>query len=122
MQRRLDYRDFTNKDMNAMALGCGGKGGWFDPPEFCFHASCKKHDISYAAGRREADRLRADKGFHKAMKKDASDQHWSMRWAAYSLAWIYYKSVRKFGKKYFNYSDKYATKQEILDQLRKKKK
>lgn len=121
MQKKLSYKDFTRKEMNGMDLQCGGKGGWFDPPEFCFHASCCKHDVSYAAGKDEVDRLRADKGFYKAMKVDASKQKWYAKPLAYSAAWIYYRAVRQFGKKYFNYSDTYATKFEIMNVLRKKK-
>jgi len=121
MQRRLSYKDFTRKEMNAMELQCGAKGGWFDPPDFCFTASCAKHDISYAAGKDEADRLRADRGFYKAMKKDASIQKWYVRPFAYAAAWIYYRAVRQFGKKYFNYSDSYASKFDIMNILRKRK-
>lgn len=83
--------------------GCGGKGGWVDPPEFVFHDSCNDHDISYSVGGTEADRKNADEAFYREMKRAAAKAPWYAMTFLYSQAWIYYKAVRLFGGKFFNY-------------------
>ena len=82
---------------------CGTKGCLINPPEFIFSGSCKLHDILYDKGGTESDRKHADKVFYNDMKKAASYFPIHKRIVYYSLAWIYYKAVRMFGKKYFNY-------------------
>jgi len=102
----IKFEDLTDDEIKNICNGCGSKGGIIKPPELMFHASCNKHDYSYHLGGTEADRKRADKGFYKAMKKDAwrADTWWKCilcRRAAH----IYYRAVRRFGKSSFNYLD-----------------
>jgi hypothetical protein len=89
--------------------GCGGKGGWINPPEFVFHADCCLHDKLYELGGTEADRKAADRAFLADML-DSADRHgdnvglrgldrWSYRIAAY----VYYRAVRWCGKRFFHY-------------------
>lgn len=115
-QTRYSYEDFTPAEMEALkaACSCGGKGSKIPVPEFMFHASCVYHDISYASGREESDRKRADKGFLRAMKRDVCRLPIWRRPLAYSAAYLYYSAVRLFGKKFFNYSANYATKEKIM--------
>lgn len=80
--------------------GCGesSKGLWFDVPEFVFHDDCCLHDYLYNLGGTEADRKSADDSFYRAMKLRAGpDPLWRM------MAWIYYRAVRQFGKRFYNY-------------------
>ena len=84
--------------------GCGGKGGFVNPPEFLFHASCNKHDRLYNAGGDESDRRKADYTFYRYMKIDvARENKWIMRKYYSFWAYTYYKAVRLFGSRYFNY-------------------
>ena len=39
----LIYKDLTDTQKQAICNGCGGKGGFINPPEFLFHASCNHH-------------------------------------------------------------------------------
>ena len=101
----LRYRDLTLAQAEFIVNGCGGKGGWINPPEFLFHASCSKHDFYYWRGCTEVDRKKADEEFYHWMKIDitSKDLSWWKK-AHYKIwAWTYYKAVRLFGKKFFNY-------------------
>lgn len=118
--QKFSYKNLTEAEKQSLDLGCGGKGSWLNPPEFCFHASCSWHDWEYCRGYTEADRKAADEGFYKAMKEDVSRLPWYRRPLAYSAAWTYYKAVRLFGKKYFNYGERYLSKDEIMAMCSKK--
>lgn len=111
------FRNLTEVEKNVICNGCGAKGGWFKPPEYCFTASCNRHDFSYWLGGESFERKRADEGFLRAMIYDA---YWMIRknlygrpvlkrrpwWRRYWLkgaAYRYHWAVRLGGKKSFNY-------------------
>ena len=101
---KLRYRDLTLEQIKTICNGCGGKGGFIDPPEFLFHASCNQHDFYYWRGGTEKDRLEADKAFYRYMQLDAIRPKSKYMILKYKLiAYIYYKAVRLAGKKFFNY-------------------
>lgn len=97
----LRYRDLTQEDKLKICNGCGAKGGWFNPPEFLFHASCNQHDFYYWRGGTSHDRGLADKAFYKFMRKDANNGGILLP-VHHVLALTYFLAVRFFGKKAFN--------------------
>ena len=97
MNNRLRYADLSRDEKEFITNGCGGKGGWLDPPDWIFHADCDHHDFQYFLGHTEADRLKADRQFYKAMRKDVERQSWYWRWWYYAVAWTYYRAVRLAG-------------------------
>jgi len=115
----LRYKDLTDTQKQATCNGCGGKGGFINPPEFLFHASCNHHDFRYWRGCTEADRKETDNSFYKWMKVDVSESKWYLKPYYHFLAWSYYKAVRLFGKKYFNYSDKPKTLKDLEKEINK---
>ena len=87
---------------------CGAKGSIFKPPHAVFfNASCDLHDLSYYIGGNEADRLKADLGFLRAMLNDCDRIKNNIIKKAYYTTWayLYYFAVRNFGSKYFEYYD-----------------
>jgi len=107
----LRFRQLTRKQKEKICNGCGSKGGFINPPEFLFHASCDHHDFLYWLGCTEDDRLKADKSFYKYMQLDIVNEDSFIKRLYYKmLAYIYYKAVRIFGKKYFNYAYEKRTK------------
>lgn len=106
----IKYHELSNEQKQTICNGCGGKGGWIDPPEFLFHASCNQHDFYYWRGGTEEDRHTADAQFYEFMKKDAKDALWYNKPLCYILSFVYYKFVRIFGKKYFEYGEMKSTK------------
>lgn len=98
-----DSRGIFTRFRDKVSNGCGGKGGWIKPPDFLFHASCDKHDELYTIGGTEEDRKADDDKFYELMISDTNisggfDKYYFRLWA-----YIYYKAVRLYGKKYFNY-------------------
>jgi len=100
------FEALTPKEKRQICNGCGGKGGWIKPPhQAFFEASCDHHDYGYWKGCTEAARLNCDKSFYQAMKQDCESLPW-YQWIRYRpWCWIYYRAVRCFGKKYFNYGN-----------------
>jgi hypothetical protein len=86
--------------------GCGGKGGWINPPEFIFHRDCNRHDRAYDIGFTENDRKAADEAFLRNMLTSVSHVAWFRRPFLKTQAYVYYKAVRLFGAKHFNYKGK----------------
>lgn len=97
------YEDLTPEQKAKICNGCGGKGGWFNPPEFCFHASCNHHDFNYWLGGDEEDRKKADKQFYAAMLEDCERYKGLRKYYYRSMAWVYYRAVRMCGSQFFNY-------------------
>lgn len=85
--------------------GCGGKGGWLNPPDWIFTASCWHHDFNYWLGGDEQARREADWQFYKAMLADTAAASWWKRPWYRMVAWSYYRAVRWFAKGFFNYTD-----------------
>lgn len=84
--------------------GCGGKGSWIKVPNFIFEASCNIHDIGYGIGGNEARRFECDGKFLIMMIKDTFKvKGWIKRIYYQVWAFVYFLSVRIFGKKYFTY-------------------
>jgi hypothetical protein len=63
----LRFRDLEPEERALICNGCGGKGHWFNPPDWLFKASCDHHDFNYWLGHTEEDRRRADWQFYVAM-------------------------------------------------------
>ena len=101
----LRYSSLTKDNKQAICNGCGGKGGWINPPEFLFHASCNQHDFYYWRGGNKHDRGTADKLFYKFMREDCNTQAWYKIPLAHAVALTYFVAVRIAGKKYFNYGE-----------------
>jgi len=100
----LHYRDLTRVQKKQICNGCGSKGGFINPPEFLFHASCNHHDFYYWRGGTEEDRKKADDAFYRFMGLDIVNEDSRFKRMYYSMwAYTYYKAVRVFGKKYFSY-------------------
>ena len=46
----LKYSDLTPAQKQHIRNGCGGKGGWINPLDFIFNASCNHHDFLFWLG------------------------------------------------------------------------
>ena len=98
------FNELTSNEIKKYCNGCGGKGGFINPPEFLFHASCNHHDYLYYCGDTESDRKKADNSFYNYMRLDiANESRWYKRVYYKIWAYTYFKTVRLFGSKYFNY-------------------
>lgn len=98
----LRYSLLTSDERGVLCNGCGAKGGWFNPPDFFFSASCDHHDFLYWLGGSQLHRRFADERFYAAMCADVrSELAWWRRWWGYTLAWTYFRAVRRFGKSAF---------------------
>lgn len=97
--------------------GCGSR--WFRAitPQFMFEASCWKHDFYYWVGGSESDRKRADDLFLVYMLKDANRAPFYLRWWHRGWARLYHFAVRVFAKRYFHYSEKYRTMDDLEAEL-----
>ena len=95
--------------------GCGSKGkGWKAwsyhlIPNFVFKSACNCHDYAYFYGGckfiDKAARYNADMEFYLQMRENIKKKVFFRRWDLYSLAKLYFDSVRLFGKEYFNWFD-----------------
>ena len=107
---RLRYKDLTPEQNSFICNGCGEKGGWIKPPNFIFKASCNHHDFKYWSGHTIDDFKSANSDFYHWMKIDIESERKLYKRAYYNVwAYSYYKAVSLFGKKYFNFSDRYRT-------------
>lgn len=107
----IRWAELTDDERANFGNGCGPAWfpkavtkvffGWF------FEASCHRHDFGYARGGSKADKEAVDKGFYKAMLRDAVrlfDEHKPFQFAAASvLATSYFSIVKLFGWTQFNY-------------------
>lgn len=101
----LRYHQLTPEQQEAITNGCGPKGGWLDPPDWFFEASCDWHDFAYWRGGTEDDRLKADWGFYQAMIRDTRRAPWYLRPTLRFQAWLYYTAVRLFARSQFHYGE-----------------
>lgn len=81
---------------------------WIRPPHHqFFKTACILHDELYLLGGSEEDRLRADKRLFDDMVRHSlsyfKGRSVSSQWWYITLAYIYYRAVRAFGKGQFNY-------------------
>jgi hypothetical protein len=100
---KLRWKDLSETERAAVSNGCGGKGGWINPPELRFHASCRRHDFAYWRGGNRRDRLKADYGFLRATLRDATSGMKRFVLARVFLAVLYFSAVRCVGWRYFYY-------------------
>ncbi|MBU0992386.1 MAG: phospholipase [Proteobacteria bacterium] len=100
------FRQLTEEEKRHICNGCGAKGGWIKPPQFVFKESCDHHDYNYFLGYKEIHRKKADRQFYAAMCRQVRERLWYRRPALYTAAYVYYRAVRLFGRKYFYYGDK----------------
>ena len=115
---KIKYRDLTDIQKKFICNGCGGKGGFINPPEFLFHADCNRHDFNYFLGYRFIDKLKADWQFYKAMLEDCLQAKTFFKYLLYAfLATVYYIAVSIFGVFFFNFSDHEVTKEELEDMI-----
>lgn len=78
-------------------------------PEFVFTESCDHHDFNYWIGFSEADRMRADRQFFAAMRKQAG------RNPIYqTLALVYFLAVRSCGWACFHYADRERDEHDLM--------
>lgn len=113
-ENKLKFSSLTPFQRKSICNGCGGKGGFINPPEFLFHASCNQHDFYYWRGGSEEDRKQADDYFYQFMLEDVSNAVWWKRPLYKSMAFLYYKAVRVVGKKFFYYNDTPKTIDDVL--------
>jgi len=101
----IKYSDLNQKQKDRITNGCGTKGGWIKPPNFIFKASCNQHDFYYWRGVTEHQREIADTSFYKYMKLDIKNANYGFLKRSWYSTWAfsYYKAVRIFGKKAFNF-------------------
>ena len=110
----LRWHHLSDADIVQVTDGCGRKGGWMRPPEHLFFdASCDQHDFYYWRGHREADRKIADTAFYEVMKRDVGQAAWYRRPWLHSVAWLYFRAVRIWGKQFFYYGPSYRTREQL---------
>lgn len=117
------YQDLTPEQRAVLCNGVGPE--WFptwlvkvitaSSSLFFNEASWCHHDFGYSIGHTEADRLHCDRKFLEAMKRDAVLSG-TLAIVALPLAYMFYCSVRLFGKYAFRYADSYLS-QEDLDRM-----
>ena len=118
------YSELTKKEIQHLKdigeiNGCGGKGGWLKIPNFLFKAKCDQHDFYYLTKNNEIDRYNADLQFYLMMLQDAHNSNWY--WFYRFWAYLYFRAVRTFGYKYFNYNEnKIETFKDLEDTLKKR--
>jgi hypothetical protein len=93
--------------------GCGSKvKGWkgftyYMIPDFVFEGCCDCHDYAYMYGGvksiDDTARYKADREFYLQMKEVIRKKAFFRRPFLHSMAWTYYKAVRKFGQDSFNW-------------------
>lgn len=115
----LHYKSLTKRQRKFICNGCGGKGGFVNPPEFLFHASCNHHDFLYWRGGTEEDRENADNAFYDFMKKDIAEAKWYKRTYYSVLAFTYFKAVRKFGEEFFFYASRCKNEKDLQREMRR---
>jgi len=104
MKARL--RDLTTEQIELLSNGCGGKASIIPVPEFCFHASCDKHDVLYTIGGTQKDKEKADGTFYRYMLLDVANEDNRLKRIYYRMwAYVYRRMVGKHGKKFFSYGE-----------------
>ena len=109
----LKYSSLNEDQKSKICNGCGAKGWFIKPPQFLFRASCNQHDFYYWRGCNENDRLKADKEFYRYMKIDCEDYVWHKKAYYRVIAYVYFKAVRLFGKKFFYYGNSKRDKKDL---------
>jgi len=110
----IRFKDMTDEMLKAIHCGgCGARGSWFNPPDFCFGKPCLQHDFHYWRGANEDDRLQADNAFLRFMRRTIKTKAWWRRPALHMTAWLYYKGVRAGGDDSFHFAKHMKTKADV---------
>lgn len=117
----LYYDDLTEEQKSLICNGCGPKAFGMKVPQFCFLASCDKHDFNYWKGCTEEDRKKYDSGFFWAMMEDVGNAKIYKRLFYAGWALLFYTLVRLKGKDYFHYADNKRTKADLLLEIKRLK-
>ncbi len=114
------WRYLTYDERKIIANGCGGKGGFFNPPEYLFTASCNAHDFNYWLGCSKEDRAKADAQFLDAMLADAQQakRWWTRLWLK-GAAYRYFWAVRAIGWRFFTFADVEQGWDEVQEAMRR---
>jgi hypothetical protein len=114
--KRLKYSDLSKHQRifvnENMANGCGAKGSFFNPPDYCFgRSACAEHDFDFWVGGNKRDFKSANKKFYRNMIQNCKDarsdgeiNYFTYLWVK-GAAWRYYKAVSIFGKDSFNFTE-----------------
>lgn len=114
------YKELTPEDLSALKKadvlnGCGPASWKGKGPNWLFKADCYRHDYNYSVGNTNADRRWADYGFYRAMIRDTIRLPWYLRPWARIQAFLFYHTVRLFGKANYSYTPQPSTVAEILE-------
>ncbi len=98
------------KDLGELN-GCGGKGGFVQPPNFFFLADCLHHDYKFYVGGGIKEYLKANWQFYVAMVKDVNRVSRETITPLSQITFIvfflvatnYFIAVNIFGWKFFNW-------------------
>lgn len=124
--------EYSVKEKYFKPNKCGSKEGfilsalWYIIPNFVFESACDCHDKAYFVGGckliNDKARFLADAKFYSLMAENISSYEtrknpykWQIK-GLKKMAKVYYKAVRKFGHKSFNWFD---TPKEYIDHLEK---
>jgi len=117
----LVFEDLTPEELAVITDGAGCGNVEADVPDWIFRPACLRHDFCYWVGGVEADRAAGDLAFYRGMRALVKiNASWYSRWWYYSMAWVYYRSVRNFSGKYFYYGEPRGRK-ELNEGLEKQK-
>ena len=114
---KLKYSDLTRNQKRFICNSCGNKGGYIKPPNFIFKASCNHHDFYYWRGCTKEDFKEANREFYNLMKKDIEEVEFYKKAYYHVWAFSYFKAVEFVGKKYFNFSDKQKTLEDLKKEI-----
>jgi hypothetical protein len=98
----MRYEDLSDAEHAAICNGCGAKGGPVQPPEWHSEDTCNRHDFAYWRGGDAQARRAADRELLNGMKRDAATRPWWQQPWYRAQAWIYFVSVRVWGRPHFH--------------------
>ena len=111
MRSKLEYEDLTPEERDYLTDGCGNK--FLNVPDFDFGECCRRHDFGYWQGHSKEDRLRIDKEWYADMIKASRKYGFVRRYMLKIAAMVYYRAVRAASWRFFNFSDRYLTREDL---------
>ncbi len=117
----LKYSDLTKHQKAFITNGCGGKGGYINPPNFIFKASCNHHDFLFWRGHTKKDFIQANKDFYRWMKIDIKElkSRWHKKAYYHIWAFTYFSAVNIAGTKYFYFGERMKTLEDLEKEIEK---
>ena len=118
---KLTYKELTLEEKEFLTDGCGNY--ILDVPDFMWTEACRKHDFGYWSGYTKRDRSEVDWEWFWSMISDVDKadrktiNHSPLVYKAVAL--IYLIFVRIFSSKYFEYGDKYKTREDLRAEMEK---